>query len=65
MEDLEFSTRLRALGRVEILPASVRVSGRRFLAHPIRYFVLTNVFPLLYRFGVSPQRMARWYGNPR
>lgn len=65
MEDLEFSRRLRALGRVEILPASVRVSGRRFLAHPIRYFVLTNVFPLLYRFGVSPHRMARWYGNPR
>lgn len=65
MEDLAFSKRLRALGRVEILSASVRVSGRRFLAHPIRYFALTNIFPLLYRFGVSPHRMARWYGNPR
>src|SRR5260370_25921997 len=65
MEDLVFSKRLRARGRVEILTASVRVSGRRFLAHPIRYFALTNIFPLLYRFGVSPHRMARWYGNPR
>jgi rSAM/selenodomain-associated transferase 2 len=65
MEDLAFSQRLHGLGRVEILPASVRVCGRRFLARPIRYFLLTNIFPLLYRFGVSPHRMARWYGNPR
>src|SRR6266851_1599699 len=56
MEDLVFSKRLRALGRVEILTASVRVSGRRFLAHPIRYFALTNIFPLLYRCGWARNR---------
>ena len=65
MEDLEFSEKLRSVGRVEILPASVRVSGRRFVAHPIRYFALLNLFPLLYRLGVSPARLAHWYGNPR
>jgi len=65
MEDLEFSEKLRSVGRVQILPASVRVSGRRFLAHPIRYFALLNLFPLLYRLGVSPARLAQWYGNPR
>ena len=65
MEDVEFSEKLRSVGRVQILRASVRVSGRRFLAHPIRYFALLNLFPLLYRLGVSPARLAQWYGNPR
>jgi hypothetical protein len=65
MEDLELSMRLAKLGRVRIVPANVRVSGRRFLQHPLRDTVLINLFPLLFRGGVSPQRLARLYRDIR
>jgi rSAM/selenodomain-associated transferase 2 len=65
MEDLELSRRLRRLGRIAIVPACVRVSGRRFLAHPIRDALLVNSFPLLYRLGVPPARLARLYRDTR
>lgn len=65
MEDLEIALRLRRLGRIEIVPAVVEVSGRRFLAHPIRAALAMRIFPLLYRLGVSPRLLARLYGNPR
>ncbi len=65
MEDLELSRRLRRAGRLRTVRASVRVSGRRFLARPVYYTFLVNVFPLLYRLGVPPARLARLYGDPR
>ena len=65
MEDLELSRRLRRRGRVVTCPASVRVSGRRFVARPIRYATLMNVFPILYRAGVSPHTLARFYRQVR
>jgi GT2 family glycosyltransferase len=65
MEDLEMSRRLRRAGRIRTVPANVRVSGRRFLSRPIYAFLVMNAFPVLYALGVSPARLARWYGNPR
>ena len=65
MEDLELGRRLRSVGRLVTVPARVQVSGRRFEARPFYYTLLVNVFPLLYRLGVSPQRLAQLYGNPR
>lgn len=65
MEDLELSLRLRRLGRIAIVPASVRVSGRRFLAHPFQDTLLVNLFPLLYRAGVAPSALARAYRHVR
>jgi rSAM/selenodomain-associated transferase 2 len=65
MEDLELSRRLRRAGRVATVPASVRVSGRRFVARPIFYLVVVNLFPLLYRLGVSPAILSRMYGPIR
>jgi len=65
MEDLELSRRLRGVGRVRTVAATVRVSGRRFLARPAYYVFVVNVFPLLYRLGVSPRALANLYGNPR
>ncbi|GIW42743.1 MAG: hypothetical protein KatS3mg077_0025 [Candidatus Binatia bacterium] len=65
LEDLEFSRRLREVGRIRIVPASVIVSGRRFLAGPLYYAVLMKLIPLLYRLGISPQALARVYGHPR
>jgi rSAM/selenodomain-associated transferase 2 len=65
MEDLELSRRLRRLGRIRIVPASVRVSGRRFLARPIYYTLAVNLFPALYALGVAPATLRRLYGDPR
>lgn len=61
MEDLALSRTLRARGRVRIVPARVRVSGRRFLERPILYTTLVNVYPALYRLGVPPSLLARFY----
>jgi len=65
MEDLALSRRLRELGRIRTVAASVRVSGRRFMARPIYYTLLVNVMPLLFRLGVPPATLASWYGDPR
>jgi hypothetical protein len=65
MEDLEFSLRLRKIGRIRTARASVEVSGRRFLAHPLRSALLVNSFPLLYRLGVSPRRLKRFHEDVR
>ncbi|MBI4483424.1 MAG: TIGR04283 family arsenosugar biosynthesis glycosyltransferase [Acidobacteria bacterium] len=65
MEDLDFSRRVRRLGRVQILRASVRVSGRRLQASLVRYTILMNLFPLLYRLRFPVRRLADFYGDPR
>ena len=65
LEDLELALRLRRLGRIEIVPAIVEVSGRRFLARPISSAIAMRLFPLLYRLGVPPSVLAQLYGNPR
>ena len=61
MEDLAFSERLRRAGPVRVVPASVRVSGRRFIERPVFYTTIVNVFPTLYRLGVPPALLARFY----
>jgi rSAM/selenodomain-associated transferase 2 len=65
MEDLELSLRLRRLGKIRTAPARVHVSGRRFLAHPLRDTLVVNLFPTLYRLGVAPETLARLYENVR
>lgn len=65
MEDLELGRRLRRLGRIRTVPATVRVSGRRFLARPLYYILLVNLFPLLYRLGTPPRLLVAFYGDAR
>jgi rSAM/selenodomain-associated transferase 2 len=65
MEDVAFSQRLRREGRLVRLKASVEVSGRRFQAQPLRMTAIVNVFPLLFRLGVSPRTLERIYGHVR
>ncbi len=60
MEDVELSRQLRQMGRVRVAPAVVRVSGRRFIARPLFYTMVMNIFPFLYRVGV-PLRMLRGF----
>ena len=64
-EDLELARRLRRRGRMLTVPAEVRVSARRFLRRPLRSLLAMHTFPMLYRLGVSPATLARWYGAPR
>jgi rSAM/selenodomain-associated transferase 2 len=65
MEDLELSQRLWRLGRIRTVDARVTVSGRRFIARPVFYFLAVNGFPLLYRLGVSPHTLLRIYQHVR
>src|SRR5262249_32284083 len=65
MEDVELARRLRRLGRIVVVPATVRVSGRRFVTHPLRTIAAMRLFPVLYRLGCPPDLLARLYGAPR
>lgn len=65
MEDLALSQRLSREGTVHVVRQRVQVSGRRFIAHPLRDTFLVNVFPALFRLGVPPAVLARLYANVR
>jgi rSAM/selenodomain-associated transferase 2 len=63
MEDLEFASHLRQLfGPPARLPIELKLSARRFAARPVRSALCWWTFPALYRLGVAPARLARWYG---
>jgi rSAM/selenodomain-associated transferase 2 len=62
MEDIELSRRLRRTGRPLCLHERVRTSGRRWEQHGVwRTVVLMWRLRLLYRLGVSAERLARDY----
>ena len=65
MEDIELARRLWRIGRIVTVPATVRVSGRRYLERPVWTCVAQNAFPILYRLGVSADTLARLYGSTR
>jgi rSAM/selenodomain-associated transferase 2 len=65
LEDLVLAQRVRHLGRIARVAASVRVSGRRFQARPVFYTVLVNLIPTLFRLGVPAELLARLYGEVR
>jgi rSAM/selenodomain-associated transferase 2 len=64
-EDVELSRRLRTLGRIQTVRATVRVSGRRFLARPLYYAFMMNLLPLLYRAGIPAATLQRAYPHIR
>lgn len=62
MEDIELSARLRRRGRPLSLRDRVHTSGRRWEQRGVwRTIVLMWRLRLLYRLGVSPERLARAY----
>jgi rSAM/selenodomain-associated transferase 2 len=65
MEDVAFARACLRRGRLARLPLAVRTTARRFARHPLRSRLCTATFPLLFRIGVSPQRLSRWYGEGR
>lgn len=65
MEDLEFARRCKLYGRIRRIPLLMRTTARRTEGQPLRGRAMMVAFPLLYRLGVSPQTLARWYGEIR
>ncbi len=62
MEDYEMAARMKRRGRTALLPLTVTTSGRRFLAVGlVRTAMLNWTIVLAWRFGVSEERLARWY----
>ena len=65
MEDVELVRRCRRIGRLARSPLEVRTTARRFARLPLRARLCTLTFPLLYRLGTSPERLAHWYRDVR
>ena len=65
MEDVVFARACRRLGRIRRLLLEVRTTGRRFEQRPVVNRLCTATFPLLFRMGVSPWTLARWYKEVR
>ncbi|MEP6699511.1 MAG: TIGR04283 family arsenosugar biosynthesis glycosyltransferase [Verrucomicrobiota bacterium] len=62
MEDVEFSRRLRAAGKIAVLDPPVQSSARRHLRKGVwRTTIQNGLFIVLYQCGVSPHRLHRWY----
>lgn len=62
MEDIEFSRRLKDIGKPARLCTPVVTSSRRWETHGIlRIVLLMWMLRFLYWLGVSPKRLARWY----
>lgn len=62
MEDVEFSKRLRRAGQVTLIDPPLRTSMRKFEAEgAIRRKLQNFGLVWLFRLGVSPERLHRWY----
>ena len=62
LEDVEIVRRLRRRGRIVIVPTAVLTSARRWnRLGVVCTTVLNQIIILLYRFGMSPHRLAAWY----
>ena len=66
MEDVEFSRRLRRMGRITLLDPPLWSSPRRFRRlGNLRTLLLNALFIVLFYFGVSPHTLHRWYYGER
>jgi len=66
MEDVDFSRRLRAQGKVLLLDPPLETSMRRFRKRGyFRTKVQNMIFVWLFWFGVSPEKLYDWYYRER
>ena len=65
MEDVVFARSCKALGAIARLPLEMRTGARRFDTFPVSSRLVMLCFPLLFRLGVSPEVLARWYPEAR
>jgi rSAM/selenodomain-associated transferase 2 len=65
-EDIEFSKRLKKLGRVVMLSQPLQTSARRFRAGGVlRTYLLMATLHILYWLKVSPEKLSNLYGRNR
>jgi rSAM/selenodomain-associated transferase 2 len=65
MEDVAFARACGRLGRLRRLPLEIRTEARRFEGRPLRTALMLAFFPTMFRLGVEPRTLARWYGDLR
>jgi len=65
MEDFALARNCRRHGHIRRLPQAMRTTARRFERDPIRSRLVLAAFPTLFRLGVPPATLARWYGTAR
>ena len=66
MEDFEFIRRLRRKSKIALMPASVLTSPRRWLNFGLlKTWLINQVIIAAYYLGVSPDKLARWYGREK
>jgi rSAM/selenodomain-associated transferase 2 len=65
MEDVAFARACRGLGKVCRLPMEITTTARRFENRPFTTALMFTFFPVLYRLGVHPSTLSRWYGVAR
>jgi rSAM/selenodomain-associated transferase 2 len=64
MEDYEFVRRLKRRGSVVVLPLQLTTSSRRWQKLGVIQTAVLNFFVIIaYHTGVSPSRLAGWYGG--
>ena len=62
LEELDFLSRLKNLGRIVIAPDYATTSARRWQQHGIMKTTIVNQLMLAgWVMGISPERLARWY----
>lgn len=62
MEDFALAGKLRKIGRIEIVPAAVITSGRRWQKKGLLLTTLINQAVIIgYLLGLSPTSLASWY----
>jgi len=62
MEDVDFSKRIRKSGKITLIDPPIRTSMRKFKAEGTVWRKVQNVtLVFLFRIGVSPERLHRWY----
>jgi rSAM/selenodomain-associated transferase 2/rSAM/selenodomain-associated transferase 1 len=66
MEDFELVRRLKRMGRIEVVPAPVVTSARRWLSLGVLRTTLINQLTIAaYLLGISPSRLADWHQGKR
>ncbi len=64
LEDLELMLRLRKMGRIVLLAIPALTSARRWQRLGLVRTTVANQLILLgFFYGISPERLARWYGK--
>ena len=66
MEDFELIRRLKRRGKITVAPVPVSTSSRRWLnIGVLRTWFINQLIVVAYWVGVSPHRLANWYGREK